>query len=74
MAYLEDYANAYAFDSTIFNRNATELYNEASLYIVPMVNPDGVDLVTGEIAPGSEIYNRALRMNYPPVDFPGGWC
>lgn len=73
MAYLEDYANAYAFDSTIFNRNATELYNEASLYIVPMVNPDGVDLVTGEIAPGSEIYNRALRMNYPPVDFPGGW-
>ena len=34
MVYLEDYANAYAFDSTIFNRNATELYNAASLYLV----------------------------------------
>ena len=73
MTYFEDYATAYAFDATIFNERATELYNEASLYIVPMVNPDGVDLVTGEIPPGSENYNKALRMNNPPVDFPSGW-
>jgi len=73
MKYLEDYAGAYAFDTDIFNRKAAELYGEAALYIVPMVNPDGVDLVTGYIPAGSEPYERALAMNEPPVDFPRGW-
>ncbi len=71
--YFEDYAMAYAFENEIFDRNATELYNAATLYMVPMVNPDGVDLVTGYIPEGSGTYNRALAMNDPPVLFPQGW-
>lgn len=41
--------------------------------VLSSFNPDGVDLVTGEIEAGSPIYNRALAMNYPQVPFPRGW-
>ncbi len=73
MKYLENYAAAYSYDGEIFSFSATELYNTCSLYIVPMVNPDGIDLVTGYIPEGSPPYNRALAMNSPPVTFPQGW-
>ena len=42
---------------------------------MPLVNPDGVDLVTGAIAPGSLEYAIAagLADNYPAIPFPDGW-
>lgn len=55
--------------------DARELYRNAMLYIVPMVNPDGVDLVTGAIHPQSEEYQKAkaIAARYPGVPFPQGW-
>ncbi len=47
----------------------------AAIYAVPMVDPDGVDLVTGAIASGSAEYEQAARLAefYPAVPFPDGW-
>ena len=75
LKFLEEYAEAYSIDGTIFNTRASDLYNKAKLYVVPMVNPDGVDLVTGAIAPGSRTYEAAssLAQNYPSIPFPLGW-
>ena len=75
MRYIEDYASAYINDGTIYNMKASILYDKTKLYVVPMVNPDGVDLVTGAIAPGSSSYAqvRALAANYPAIPFPSGW-
>ncbi len=73
MKYLENYAAAYAFGGGVSNKSAAALYGAASLFIVPMVNPDGVDLVTGLISEGSAAYDKALAMNEPPVAFPQGW-
>ena len=39
--------------------DARELYHNAMLYVVPMVNPDGVDLVTGAIRPDCAEYRQA---------------
>lgn len=75
LKFLEEYSEAYVTNGTIFNIQASELYNSARLYIVPMVNPDGVDLVTGGIAPGMQAYERArvMAQSYPAIPFPSGW-
>ena len=73
MKYIEQFSAAYSQNRNIFDTNAREIYDNTSIYIVPMVNPDGVDLVTGAVAPGSAVYENARAMNYLHLPFPSGW-
>lgn len=72
--FLEQLLRAVSTDSLFFGVPARDILRVASLWLVPMVNPDGVDLVTGDIASGAD-YNsaRALAAFYPQIPFPGGW-
>ena len=51
------------------------LLEQATVVMVPMVNPDGVDLVTGAIVPGSIPYEATQRLSesYPNIPVPDGW-
>lgn len=75
MKFVENFSKAYVMDRCVFGYRARELFEECSLYIVPMMNPDGVDIVTGYIGPGDEIYEDAKRIanRYPSIPFPSGW-
>ena len=75
LRYLERYAAAYAAGGMIGGSPAAELYRTASLYLVPLVNPDGVDLVTGAIQPEDRAYQQAQALSafYPSIPFPSGW-
>lgn len=75
MKFVEDYSKAIQEDGTIYGYSANALFNDTTLFIVPMVNPDGVNLVTGETRPGTSIYNsfKTLANNYPNIPFPDGW-
>ena len=71
----EDLAAAIKADGEIFGRSAREISETATIYMVPMVDPDGVDLVVGAIAPGDIQYDLAQRLaqDYPAIPFPDGW-
>ena len=58
----------YGVDADIILRNST-------VHLIPMVDPDGVDLVTGAIGPGSLEYEQAAALAdyYPRIPFPEGW-
>ncbi len=75
LKFAEELAQAIQFGDRIYNRDARELAEQVTIYMVPMVNPDGVDLVTGAIQPGSAQYQLAeqLSANYPFIPFPDGW-
>ncbi|MCR4771590.1 MAG: peptidoglycan-binding protein [Oscillospiraceae bacterium] len=73
LKFIEEYAEAYSSSSVLYGYDAGRLYSSARLYVMPQVNPDGVDLVTGELGADSEYYYDALAMNDPPVAFPSGW-
>ena len=75
LAFLERYCEAVSENRELFGYPAQELYQRTSLTLVPMVNPDGVDLVTGGILPGSAEYLRAQRIaaSFPGIRFPDGW-
>ena len=75
LKFAEDFAAAIESDGMIFDRSARQLAAQTTIYLVPMVNPDGVDLVTGVLQPNDEQYERALGFarNYPNIPFPEGW-
>ena len=74
MKFVENYLLAIMNNSNIYGYNARELFKYTSLYIVPMCNPDGVDLVTGATSSG-RAYNQAKNISkkYPSILFPSGW-
>lgn len=75
LKFAEDWARAITENATIGGMDAKQLAQTATVYMVPMVDPDGVDLVTGAIAPGTLPYEtaRALAAFYPAIPFPDGW-
>lgn len=74
LTYLENYATAYIKNEVIGGEKARDLYSSATLYMVPLVNPDGVDLVTENLTSGT-FYENAVKISraYSQFPFPSGW-
>ena len=75
LKFVEDFAAAIQGDGEIFGVRAKELADRVTIFVIPMVDPDGVDLVTGALQPGDGEYEIARRMAqyYPVIPFPEGW-
>ena len=75
LKFAEELAEAIESGSTVFGTDARALAEKATIYMVPMVDPDGVDLVTGAIEPGTIQYESARLAAdfYPAIPFPEGW-
>lgn len=75
LKFLEDLCEAVRTGGTLYGVNADIILNNCAIFVVPMVDPDGVDLVTGAIEPGTLPYEaaRAIADAYPGIPFPEGW-
>lgn len=75
MKFIEKLAISYVNDGYIYGYLARNILNSTSIYVVPMINPDGVDLVTSAISKDSSYYKAAEKIgnNYPTIPFPSGW-
>ena len=75
MKYIETFCKNYVDNKDTYGYNTRKLFDEVSLCIIPMVNPDGVNLVTNAIKTDSIVFKRAQNIanNYPDIPFPNGW-
>jgi g-D-glutamyl-meso-diaminopimelate peptidase len=81
MRFMEDYAEAAASGGALCGYDAKRLFDAASLTALPMVDPDGVDLVTGALTSGAffdaaprfpkatrKSFSIGLESQYPGID------
>ena len=75
LKFVDEFAEALKNGGEIFGVHAGDLAAKVTIYTVPMVNPDGVDLVTGAIEPGQKAYQNAQEIAkiFPATPFPDGW-
>ncbi len=64
MKFMENYLKAYINNTNILGRNAAKLYENARLFLVPMVDPDGVDLVNNALDRNDTYYKEAKAISY----------
>lgn len=75
LEFARDYARALKENDTLLGVSARALAEVCTIHLVPLVNPDGVDLVTGALAPDSPQYalGEKIAAHYPEIPFPEGW-
>lgn len=74
MKFAEDFLIAYSEGKLIGgNFNPRDIWERSSIYILPMVNPDGVDLVLNGLKPSNPYYQDLIRWNNGSMDFSKNW-
>ena len=71
--FLETCAAAYGSKGSVLGRSACELFSKVTLTVVPMVDPDGVDLVNGAADKRGFAAALSIAEDYPDIPFPSGW-
>jgi len=75
LQFLEQYAEGLLRGERLGGMECIRLFDGYTLDLIPMVNPDGVDLVTGALPKNSEAFRHAgeIARRFPDIPFPGGW-
>jgi len=69
MRFLEDALRGIAEKSRIMGYYVPAVFQKCRLYIIPMLNPDGVELCLSGIEPEHFLYERLVRQNGGSSDF-----
>jgi g-D-glutamyl-meso-diaminopimelate peptidase len=73
MKFAENFSRAYSRGQSIRGYNLSRIYESSSIYIVPMVNPDGVNLVLRGLDPTNPFYDELLEWNNTGRPFSQVW-
>ena len=74
LRFAEEMAAAYSTRGRLYGIDVSRLLRKVTLYLVPLVNPDGVDLINGAIT-DERVLADAERIadRYPGIPYPNGW-
>nr|WP_207719352.1 M14 family metallopeptidase [Clostridium sp. cel8] len=73
MKFAENFLEAYTENKDIKGYNIGDIWDKSSIYIIPMVNPDGVDLVLNGIKRDNPYYSDLIKWNKGSMDFSKDW-
>lgn len=73
MKFVENYCKSYSEGLPLRGFDINNLWNSSSIYIVPMVNPDGVNLVLEGLQQSNPYYNDLLYWNDTGLPFSQVW-
>ena len=73
LKFMDDLFSAAQNGGSLAGFDAARLLRENRLCFLPLVNPDGVDLVLGKLGPAEVAAAKSIAKNYPAILFPSGW-
>lgn len=73
MKWTENFLKVYSEGGSIRGYNLRDIWNQSTIYIMPMVNPDGVDIVLNGPRPDNPYYEDLLRWNDTNLPFSRVW-
>lgn len=73
MKFTENFLKAYVEGKNIDGYNVTDIWNNSTIYIMPMVNPDGVNLVLNGLQADNPYYDELIEWNKGSRDFSKVW-
>lgn len=73
MKFIENFSKSYAEGTTLAGYNVRDIWSESTIYILPMVNPDGVNLVLDGLQSNNPFYSNLITWNKGSTDFSKVW-
>lgn len=73
MKFAEEFLKAYSLGRMLREYNPGTIWASSSIYLMPMVNPDGVGLVLDGLQPDNPYYEDLIRWNGGSTDFSDVW-
>ncbi|MDD2418008.1 MAG: M14 family metallopeptidase [Oscillospiraceae bacterium] len=73
MKFIEEFSRSYAQGQSLNGYDTQDIWNYSSIYIVPMVNPDGIELVLNGLQPSNPNYYELIRWNNDSANFSTTW-
>ncbi|MGB7605333.1 MAG: M14 family metallopeptidase [Lutisporaceae bacterium] len=73
MKFIENFSRAFARGSSLQGYDVRDIFRRSSIYIIPMVNPDGVDIALNGPQPSNPYYQDLLRWNNTGLPFSQVW-
>lgn len=73
MKYIENFAKAFSIKGSIRGYSIPDIWKKSTIFIVPLVNPDGVDLVNYWPNYPNPAYTEAARLNTTGLPLPRVW-
>ena len=73
LKFAENFAKAYTEGHQVNGYDLRDIFKQNTIYIMPMVNPDGVDLVLQGLQKDNPFYEQLIAWNKGRMDFGDVW-